>query len=420
MNKLARFLIKNLPLVLFFPLVLMFLMQGCKQDSAQWRGENRNGIYDEINLLETWPNEGPELVWFAEGIGKGYASPAVASDKLFVNGEIDSISHLFAYDLKGNLLWKTPNGPEFMGSGFSSTYPGARSTPTVRGNLVYTTSGMGRIACIESSTGSEKWAVDLIKDLDGTNNYFGYSESVIVDEKNVYCNPGGDKINMAALDRKTGEVVWTTEALKDTFSYCSPILVTLPERKVIITTSRHNLFAVDTKNGELLGSYKLEGYEYDGEHCNSPVYEDGYIYFIANDDKGRGAVKLEISPDGKNIKEIWSNDKIRNNFHGYVLVEDKLFTTVQGNWLKVLAPQNGTVTDSIKVANGSIIFADNKFICYGTNGSVNLIDYNQGKLKVSGKLEIDKGSGQHFSHPVIADGIMYIRHGDALTAYKIN
>jgi hypothetical protein len=101
------------------------------QNIAQWRGENRDGIYNEKGLLKIWPEGGPELLWEKEGLGNGYGSVAVAADKLFVNGEIDSISHLFAFDLNGNLLWKAPNGAEFMGEGFSGNFPGSRSTPTV-------------------------------------------------------------------------------------------------------------------------------------------------------------------------------------------------------------------------------------------------------------------------------------------------
>lgn len=390
-----------------------------KVDTAEWRGPNRSGIYNETELFDEWPENGPELLWVSEGIGKGFGAPSILGDKIFVNGEEDSLSFLFAFDLQGKLLWKSPNGKEFMGEGFSSTYPGARSTPTVVNDLVYASSGMGRIACYETFTGAEKWAVDLQKDLGGTNNYFGYSESVIVDEGKVFCFPGGTQANMAALDRFTGEIVWTSEAMKDTFSYCSPIIIDLPERKVLLSHSRHSLFTIDVNTGEALASYNLAGYEYDGEHCNSPVYIDGFVYFIVNDEQGSGAVKLELSPDGKSIKEIWSNTKIRNNFNGYVKVEGNLFTTIKGNWLKALDDADGAVSDSVKVATGSLIYADNKFICYGMTGEINLVNYAQKKLEVTGTFKVDQGTGHHFSHPVLDNGIMYIRHGNALLAYKV-
>lgn len=405
--------------LLAISLVLIGLIQGCKQDVIQWRGDDRNGIYNETDLLDQWPENGPEILWIYEGLGRGYAAPIVSKERIFVNGEQEGNSYLFAFDLEGDLLWKSPNGEEFLGEGFSATYPGARSTPTIAGNLVYTSSGQGRIACLEASSGTEKWAVSIVEDFNAEVAWFGYSESLAVDKDHVYCFPGGEEMNMAALNRHTGKIVWTSEVLRDTFAYGSPVLIDLPSRKVLITTSRHHIFAVDRSNGDLLSSYKLEGYEIDGEHCNSPVYSDGHIYFIGNDEKGKGAVKLKLSQDGKSINEVWYNKKIRNNFSGYVKTGNHLFTTVKGNWLKALDLDSGIVTDSVKVATGSLIYADEKFICYGNNGTINLINYKQNKLEVIGKLKIKEGTGHHFSHPVLANGIMYIRHGNALMAYQL-
>ncbi|MEN8227650.1 MAG: PQQ-binding-like beta-propeller repeat protein [Bacteroidota bacterium] len=409
--------------VIIISILLFGLPHGCKQEnvqeSAQWRGANRDGIFHETELLDQWIDNGPELLWVYEGLGRGFAAPAVTTDGLFVNGEHEGNSFLFALDLEGNLLWKSPNGKEFLGEGFSSTYPGARSTPTVYGNLVYTTSGEGQIGCFESSTGREKWAVNITSYLGGIVGYFGYSESVAVDSEHIYCYPGGASTNLAALDRFTGKIAWTQSAHRDTFAYGSPVLVDLPNRRIAINTSRHHLFTVDCSNGELLGSYKLEGYEEDGEHCNTPVYTNGYIYFVANDVEGQGAVKLELSPDGKSIREVWRNQEIHNNFWGLVTVNDHLFTTIKGNRLVALDPGNGTVVDSLKVATGSIIYTDNKFIIYGNNGTINLVNYEQYQLELAGQLKVKEGTGHHFSHPVVADGVMYIRHGNAIMAYRI-
>jgi len=423
MNKINLRSIQNSLHFIVILIVAFCLIQSCtpgaKNEIAGWRGPDRTGIYNETELLNEWSENGPDLLWEYEGIGKGYGAPSILNDKIFVNGEQNNKSFLFAFDLQGNLLWKSPNGKVFIGKGLSATYPGVRSTPTVVNDLVYATSGKGRIACFEVETGAEKWAVDIVNDFGSSIPEFGYSESVAVDEKNVYCFPGGAENNMAALDRFTGKVVWSSEAMKDTFSYCSPVLVELPNRKVLITHSRHNLFVVDSKTGEVLGSQKIEDYEYDGEHSNTPIYNEGFIYFVGNE-KGYGAVKMELSQDGENIKELWRNPKVKNNFSGFVKLENKLFTTVKGNWLKVLDLDNGMVSDSIKVAHGSLIYADNKFICYGMNGDVNLIQNKLNKLEVSGTFKVEQGTGHHFSHPVLANGKLYLRHGNSLLAYKIN
>ena len=423
MLKMKHLPLKNLVIALLGVTATVGMYLSCKSEKPlkiyEWQGPNRTGIYNETNLLDEWPENGPEMLWMAKGLGKGYAAPVISDDKIFINGEQDSLSYLFAFDFNGNLLWKSQNGKEFMGEGFSATYPGARSTPTVVNDLVYTSSGHGRIACFDTSSGKEKWARDLYKEYSAEVPFFGYSESLLVDESKVYSFVGGEATNMAAFDRFTGEMVWSSEALIDTFSYCSPIFVELPERKIIVTHSRHFLFAVDSETGEALGSVPLIGYEWDGEHCNSPLFADGFIYFIGNDEKGQGALKIEIAENGEKLNLLWFNNKINNNFNGYVKVGDGLFTTVKGNWLKKLDTETGLVMDSIKTATGSVIFANNKFYSYGMNGDMSLIQTNNNELNVVSTFKVKEGDGHHFARPVIANGVLYIRQGNALMAYKI-
>jgi len=409
---------KKIPFVVLLISTLCFTSSIWAQTVYQWRGPARNGIYNETGLLSQWPEKGPQLLWFTENLGPGYAALVVTPNKLLVMGVENGNSMLFAFDLKGNLLWKAPNGKEFTGSGYSASFPGARSTPTVVGDLVYATSGLGRIACFNLNNGKEIWAVDMVKDLNGYQNEFGYSESMVTDDKAVYCFPGGKNINIAALDRFTGKTIWTSKATGDTTHFVSPILVNLPSGKVFISVSRHYIFGVDCSNGELVWKYRI-AFKYDGDHCNTPVYDAPYLYLVTADDNGKGAIKLELSSDGKSVKEIWTNPRIKNNLGGFVVVDHKLFVTSENRNLNVLDPATGEVTEKIKAPYGSLIFADNKFICYGNNGDVSLYNYRDGKLIPGGTFKITKGSKEHFSHPVVANGVLYIRHGEALMAYKI-
>jgi len=409
---------KNLLTITALILLTLQFSQTFAQTVTQWRGPNRDGKYNETQLLKQWPEKGPQLLWVAETLGAGFAAPVVTADKLFVNGVVGADSYLFAFDLKGKLLWKSPNGKEFTGEGYSANFPGARPSPTVVGDMVYTSSGLGRIACFDVATGKEKWAVDMVKDMKGYLNEFGYAESFVTDDKNLYCFPGGTATNIAALDRLTGKSVWTSKALGDTTHFCSPILINLPSRKIYVTVSRHWLFGVDCKSGELLWKYKV-AYKYDGDHVNSPVYEAPYLYWVSGDENGNGAVKLELATDGKSVKEIWSNPQVRNSFGGFVVIGGKMFVTTENKNLNILDPAKGTVADKIKAPYGGLILADNKFIVYGNNGDLSLINYENGKLTPGGTFKVDKGTKEHFAHPVIANGVMYIRHGEALMAYKV-
>ena len=268
------------------------------------------------------------------------------------------------------------------------------------------------------NTGKELWAVDMIKDLNGYMNEFSYAESVVVDDQYIYCFPGGREINVAALNRFTGETVWTSPATGDTTHFVSPILVELPSRKVYVSASRHYIFGVDCSNGALLWKYDI-AMKYEGDHANTPVYEAPYIYNITKDANGAGAIKLELSPDGKSVKEIWTNQGIKNDMGGFILMDNKLFVTTENKYLNVVDPVDGKVLERVRSTYGALIYADNKFICYGTTGDVSLFNYENGKLVQGGTFKVTMGSKEHFSHPVVASGVLYIRHGEALMAYRI-
>jgi outer membrane protein assembly factor BamB len=412
------------------------------QQVYQWRGPNREGIYPEKDLLKSWPASGPQLLWSVDMLGTGYSSPVIAGDKLYINGEINKVSHLFVFDLSGKLLWKCANGPEFYGEGYSANFPGARSAPTIYDGLVYISSGMGRMACLDANSGAEKWAVNM-SDLGGQINMFGYSESLLVDETKVYCYPGGKDANIMALDRMTGKPVWTSKALGDPVSFCSPMMIKLPERteirkirnietgaledklakhpelNILVTLSHGFLQGVDAKTGELLWSHKEDSVKLEGEHCNTPIYADGFIYSISGDDKGNGAYKLQLMPDGKSIKEVWRNNKVLNALGGFVKIENRIYTSSKDNKLKVLDTETGQITESLSGMKGNLIAADNLLFFCADNGYINLIKGIGSKLEVAGKFKITKGEKEHFSHPVIANGTMYVRHGNTLMAYQV-
>ena len=68
---------------------------------------------------------------------------------------------------------------------------------------------------------------------------------------------------------------------------------------------------------------------------------------------------------------------------------------------------------------GAIIFSDGVLYCYGENGEVGLVKPNPEKFELISSFRLNKGSGEHWAHPVIREGRLYIRHGDALMVYHI-
>jgi hypothetical protein len=67
-----------------------------------------------------------------------------------------------------------------------------------------------------------------------------------------------------------------------------------------------------------------------------------------------------------------------------------------------------------------MIAANNQLIGYSEKGELFMADANPAEFKVTGKTKVTLGSEQHWAHPVIDKGVLYIRHGNTLIAYKIS
>ena len=381
------------------------------QQVLEWRGSDRTGKYNETNLLKKWPENGPTLLWENNAIGNGYGSPIITNNNIFVLGEIDTICYLFALDLYGKLLWKSKIGQEWV-----LNYPGARTTPTLVGNLLYVSTGMGTVSCFESTTGKEKWSVDMVKDLNGKNIRFGFSECLLVDDNKVFCMPGGVDTNVVALDRFTGKIIWISKGLGQIPTYCSPMMIILTQKNILVTFSQKALLGIDAKNGKLLWSHEQEG---NGDvHVNTPLYENGFIYYITGD--GNGAVKLKLSEDGNSISQIWRNKRSDNLMGGFIKTTDFIYTSgYERRFYYTEDEKTGNIIDSVKFDRGSINYADGMLYLYNEKGQMGLFKSNGAKMELVNSFNVTKGTKAHYAHPVICNGILYIRHGKSLLAYDI-
>jgi outer membrane protein assembly factor BamB len=394
-----------------FLALLLLSTELLAQTVAQFRGPSRNGIYSETNLLKSWPAEGPAMLWKVEGIGNGYSSPIISGNRIYVTGETDSIGYLFAFTKSGSLIWKKPMGREWM-----ENFTGSRSTPTLVDGLLYVETSIGRIICFDALDGTEKWSVDMLKDLHGVNVRFGYSEGLLVNDSLVYCFPGGPDTHAAALDRYSGKIVWTSKALGDSTAYTSPMLITLPSRKMIVNFSIHNLIGLDATTGELLWNHHQK--ETSDIHANTSLYENGSIYYVAG--RGNGAVKLALSDDGRKVTEIWRNERISDVFGGFVKIGNYIFSSQNKprQYCSVDAT-TGQISDSLKFDKGTLISADDMLYFYTEKGKVGLVKPVNGRMELMSSFKLPVGTKEFFTIPVISEGVLYVRHGDAMLAYDI-
>jgi outer membrane protein assembly factor BamB len=378
---------------------------------SNWRGPNRDGQYNEENLLDEWPADGPKEVWSFSGLGKGHTSAAVTKDHVFVTGVLDETGYLFAFDKSGELLWKKAYGSEW-----TRNYAGTRSTPIVVDELLYFLSGQGEVICSSAKDGNSMWSINMHEKFKAPVLDWGISEQLLVDGDKVYCTPGGAS-SIVALNRFTGKTIWQAENNGETASYCSPILARHGGKNMLITMLEKSVIAVDADSGELLWRHPhIAPYDI---HANIPIYHSGFVYFQAGEG-GTGQL-LRVAPDGSSVSVVWESNSLDTLTGATLLVDGFIYGSgYLRNGFQCLEWKTGEpkyVTDELKRA--SVIYADGNIIAYSERGTVALIRANPHKFELLSSFNIKRGSGPHWAHPVVNDGRLYIRHEDVLMVYDI-
>ncbi|WP_297092184.1 PQQ-binding-like beta-propeller repeat protein [uncultured Draconibacterium sp.] len=408
---------------LFFLLIaaLLFSCSSPQTKVYQWRGENRLGIFPENNLLKIWPEDGPTELWYTENIGDGYGTPTVTETEIFITGAIDSMATLFCIDLSGVIKWQVPFGKEWV-----INYPGSRSQPTVVDDLIYLGSGMGNLFCLNRSNGEVVWEKRFMEDFNGIYPRFGHSEAPVIAGDKVFWTPGGKEYNVVALNRFTGKLFWSNKGHGERSGYNPGTLIRLPSRQIFVTFSAYNMMGFDTETGELLWTHAQDNVPVEKRqpgmgdtHSNCVVFDNGYIYYAAGD--GNGGVKLELNEDGSEITEVWRNKYFDSYMGGIVKIDNYLYGSATSKKLfRSINATTGQLCDSLKLGWGAVISADDMLYYYGQNGSFSLVDFNEtGKMTQVSSFKINRGTKEHFSHPVIKNGILYQRHGQVLMAFDI-
>ena len=383
------------------------------QEPTTWRGVNSSGIYTVDKLLPQWPVEGPQIIWTFDKLGQGFSSPAFANNKIYINGMVDGQAVLFVLDQNGKELQQFKYGKEF-----DTSYPGTRSTPTVVGNMSYLLTGNGKLTCLDLNSGKPVWGKDFLTNFDGTNITWGYTESILVEGDKLFVTPGGKTNNVMALNRITGETIWNCSGLGELSAYCTPLLIKLANRKLLVTHTASHVLGIDAATGKMLWNFGHPNQW--AVHPNTPIYHDGGLFVFSG--WGQGAEKLKLSADGSSVTKEWEIKSFDNRQGGAVLINGYLFGSGDNgrSWQCIDWKTGEQKYSSMEVGKGVTIAANKKLIGYSERGELFMADANPSGFKVISKTKVSLGSEQHWAHPVINNGIMYLRHGNVLIAYKIS
>ena len=382
----------------------------------QFHGPRRDNKSDETGLLKQWPPGGPKLLWTAKGIGYGYSTVAIASGIIYTTGNIKRDTVITALGLDGKGRWTAKNGPAYLRS-----YPGTRTTPTLEGGRLYHKNAEGDVVCLDARTGKPVWSLNILRKFNGRNIMWGLAESLLIDRGNVICTPGGADVGIVALDKKTGETVWTCKGTIDKPGYCSPIVFEYKGLRQIVTLMARSIVGVNADTGKLL--WRAPHIAYANENITTPIYHDGHV-LVSTLTSGARLFKLTVEGDKASAKPVWQNRSLDNQHGGILLLDGHVYgcglRARRTPWICLELKTGKRLHADRGIGRCSFTYADGLFYALNHTRTAALVRATPRAFKILSQFQVPRGGrGPTWAHPVVCGGRLYIRHADLLYCYDI-
>ncbi len=385
-------------------------------------------------LFDNWGPQGPKLIWTADGLGSGYASVSVVGSRAFTTGNVGDTQSVIAVDTKtGKVVWTTPISDTAPKHG----YDGSRCTPTVDGDKLYVVSSDGAALALSGRDGKVLWRRSFNEFGGKMMSGWGFSESPLVDGDKVICTPGGQEAIVVALDKATGETIWACnmdsdkrdpdeKSLPDGAGYASPVISEGGGVKQYVQLVGKGLIGVRASDGQLLWHYSRVG----NGTANIPTALVEADYVFTSTGYGTGSALLKLTSDGQggvNAEEVyWLESRELQNKHGGMTLVDGYIYCGQGNGEGLpicVEMKTGKVAWGPVRAEGrgetSTVYADGHIIFRREDGTVILAKATPSKYIVEKTFKPEFQKKESWAHPVIANGVLYLREQEKLMAYRV-
>lgn len=372
----------------------------------QWRGPSRDGICTETGLLSKWPAEGPPLAWSVGIVGEGFSSTIVQDQMVFTQGKKDSLEILTALDLKGNVKWQKPIGRALV----TGDWQQSRSTPTIFKGKIYALSALGDIACFDARTGKTEWQMKAFEKFRGT--FQQTAESPLIIDNKVIITPCGYETTIVALDRFNGKTLWRSEALRDSNYFGSPVTIRGKDKKYIFQSTKLYDFITDPADGKIVWKDSRASGNMIPQVINNRIYCPG---------AEKGGSLCTWDPEMTKRTVVWSDTVKALVISGAAIVNDKIVVSCLPRGICSIDMKTGKPVARLnRLRTCNFLVAGNQLYCYedGT-AKVYLFNITDKGFEMVSSFKTASGTGPSIAHMSIANGLLFVRHGNSLMAYNI-
>jgi outer membrane protein assembly factor BamB len=437
-------------------LLLLLLCAPCghSEDWPRFLGPRGDNTSTETGLLDTFPAQGPPLIW-TKDIGTGYSAPSVHGGKLVLHHRLRNEEIVEAFQLpKGTPLWNYRSTSSFIDPyGYNN---GPRCTPLLTSNRCYTFGAEGKLLCLDLASGKLVWQRDTQKDWSIPEAFFGVgSTPILVGNLLIVMVGGQPNSGVAALDPGTGKTVWESVGelnwqgqpmvgwpgdrrvdwkrfvTDKQASYSSPVAATVNGEQQIFCLMRQGLVSLNPSNGAVNFSYWFRSTANDSVNAINPVVIDNTV-FISGAYYRIGSALLKVLPDNKRVEPVWRGTNLEIHwstpvYHdGYLYAftgrnePDARFRCVEYKTGRIAWDRDEQWRHGIEpttYGRGSAIMAEGKLIVLGETGLLGLFRVNPQRPEELARLQVPQLKYPCWPAPILAEKRVYLRSENKLLCF---
>ena len=398
--------------LLSFPCVIL------AEDWPSFRGPETNGISHDKKVPLEWSAD-KNLAWKLKLPGKGFSSPIVVGDAVFVtcyNGGEGDLSELKRTLVKvdrktGQQLWaKTVDAvlPEFRPMGAFAYHGYASSTPVSDGKTIYVFYGSTGVIAYDMA-GKQLWQTSVGAE---TAARFGSSSSLTLFKNMLIVAAGCESGSILALDKTTGKEIWKSPAASMESCYGTPIVTKDSDGEdVILISVPSEVWALHPTTGKLKWYVETD---IDRNCCTTLIVNDGVGYAVGGLSGGRTAFKLGGDGDMTKKNVLWSMNG-GTYVPSPVYHDGKLFWVTDRGIATCVDAKTGQSLATERVSGqfyASPVLVDGKLIAVSRYTGTFVIDADKELNVVATNTLTDKSDTS--ASPAIADGQLFMRSDDYL------
>ena len=412
-------------------IVLLAFSFSCanSQDWPDWRGANRDAIWNENEMVEKFNSETIKTKW-SVSVGSGYSGPTVSKGKVYVSDLLTDplqTEGVLCFDEQtGEKIWEFRYDCPYEGVGYPA---GPRASVVINDGKAYSLGTMGNLFCLDAKTGNVLWQKDLNKEYEIKMPTWGIAATpLIVDEKIIIHASGSENACVIALNKNTGNEIWRN--LDDKAGYSSPILIEKNGKKVVVNWTEHSLSGLNLETGEIYWRFPWKTGS--GMSIATPVLYDDHIFVSAF---YSGSLLVKLGDDYTTAEKVWQRsgeserktDALHCVMNTPVIIDDFIYGVDSYGELRCLEFATGdriwedqTAVKRSRWANIHFVQNGDKIWMFNEQGELIISELSQnGFNEISRAKLIEPTKKQHprgvvWTHPTFANKHVFVRNDNKL------